>query len=319
MAFLLFLGVTAIISIIILIFLVFFTTTQKKVSVQTEEDNEYISEYREMQYENEKEGFFLKLFHKKDNELKKSLSKANDFIERANFEGAKDILINALYTCKNCKNIQFAYLKLADIAMSQNDEACAIRYYIDLSKKRPEYRDLLMFMANLYMQNNKFEFALEIFEKLKSMKVKNLQMELNILHCKSNTIKSDEVEETDKLDEEYKNFAKANPKDAKVNYETANYFAHNGDLDCAFEYCQNALNISPNNLDATKLMGLLLLIKGDLDAAKQYLNVVLRYDNKNMEVINLISYIVCSAESTEDFYESREKYFEMIHKMLSIS
>ena len=61
MAFLLFLGVTAIISIIILIFLVFFTTTQKKVSVQTEEDNEYISEYREMQYENEKEGFFARV------------------------------------------------------------------------------------------------------------------------------------------------------------------------------------------------------------------------------------------------------------------
>ena len=259
--------------------------------------------------------------------MKKNLAKADTYLEQGNLAEAKKILTEALKNCEKSNNLPFVYFKLAHIAMLEDDEVGAVYYYMDLVKERPEYLETLILLADTYMNSQKYDLALDMYKRIKEMRANNLHVDLNLLRCKVNSINDEDNENAKKLiEEEYKNFANQHQQDAKVNYETANYFAHTGDIDTAYEYCQRALNtlqeaqsLQTDNIEPIKLMGLLLLIKGNVEDAKIYLNKALKYDKKNAEVINLISYIVCNGETYDEFYESKEKYLAMIHKMLNIS
>ena len=231
-------------------------------------------------------------------------------LNNGDYQVAKNFLTEAL---KNNSSKIETYLKLANIALQEKNENLAINYYLDLLDTHPEFIDVVLSLGKIYVIRNMNAAAMNILDKLYTKYPNNIEVQMDYLKCKTLVTDYDDPEQTSALIKEYKKLPN-HDENPTFNYNVASYYARIGDIDKAYTACKKALKLSPRDFEANKLCGLILIIKHDYEGAKKHLGRALRSNDKNDEVQNLISYIVCQSNSRDELQKQREKYFEFIRK-----
>lgn len=81
------------------------------------------------------------------------------------------------------------------------------------------------------------------------------------------------------------------PDDPETLAEIARYYAGIGNLDLAFRFATDALNVEPENLNALVAMGNTLLLNGDVDGAREHAVLALRNDPSDPDALQLMTSI----------------------------
>lgn len=206
-------------------------------------------------------------------------------------------------------------LNLAQLLEQQGNYEEAIEIYNKILSQND--KDILAYLriGNIYSKQGKYESALEILEKAKQISPENIQIECSITRNKIELCDS-ESDEYKQLIDEYANFEGKEdlPNDFKFNL--AKFYAKDGNIEGALEYCQKAIEESEHDVEAYQLQGLIKLISRDIAGAKNSLSIALNLQPSNTETHNIFSYLFCNQTDYCEKEKCRKKYYKLIEKYL---
>tara|TARA_Y100000590_G_scaffold23663_1_gene27078 strand:+ start:14857 stop:16782 length:1926 start_codon:yes stop_codon:yes gene_type:complete len=176
---------------------------------------------------------------------------------------------------------------------------------IDLLNKYPNESILYNIIATSLRKQNKFNEAIEKYEKTIELDYKNLSALNNLAGTYAI------IGETDKAIEYYNKLLKLKPDHAEAYNNLATIFAGKGNIKSSIENYKIALNIKPNYLDALNNLGFILKSIGKINEASKYYDKAFKIDSKDIRyAINASLLLPPITESIKSIKLSRENYLK---------
>lgn len=216
---------------------------------------------------------------------------------------------------KNPKN-KDAINKLAEVLQLQGDYDEAINILGKVAKQDPKNPENAINMSDVYFNKGEFEKALEILESAKKNSPDNTGILFAIAKCKNQLLNIENDEECKNILDEYIKLAGRKDLPDEFNITIAKAYAINGEVEKATEYCQKAISLKSEDMEAYRLLGLIQLVKMDFDGAKSNLTIALNIQPNNQETHNIFSYLFCKQVDDCPLKECREKYYKLVKKYL---
>lgn len=284
-------------------------------------------------------------FFKGDNLFVENFYKLGDkALKKGNFAKAKEALLKAKEENQNpdvIRKLGVIHLKLKEYAeakacfeqiikvspndvdalsnlaqvlqlLGQEDEALEI--YTKLAAQDNQNAANHVRIADIYLKKGDSDKALEILNAAKEFLPENTEILFAITKCKGENCDIEDEANYKELISEYKKLSgeKELPKDYDISL--ANLYAKNGEIDKAFLHCKKALEVDSEDAKASKLMGLIQLIKKDFAGAKNSLTTALNLQPGNKEAHEIFSYLICNQDERCARKKCRETYQNLVQK-----
>ncbi len=217
---------------------------------------------------------------------------------------------------KSPKNLD-ALINLAKVISSEGNYDEAIQLFnkvaeIDLKNSSQNTINI----CNVYFSKGDYEKALELLNEAKNKNPDDVDIQFNIIKLKSKMCNIENDEECKQILDEYIKLSNSEKLPSDFSIAIAKAYAINGDSQKAFEYCQKAISLNPEDVEAYQLLGLIQLLMQDFDKAKSNLTIALNIQPSNKETHNIFSYLFCKQVDDCPLQECREKYYKLVKKYL---
>lgn len=209
-----------------------------------------------------------------------------------------------------------ALVHLAEVLQLQGNYDEAIELFNKLAKQDPKNPQNLINISNVYYDQSDFNKALETLEEANKKSPNDTKVLFSIVKCKNQLCDIENDEECKNILDEYIKLAENKDLPDEFNLAIAKAYAINGETDMAIEYCQKAISLKSEDMEAYQLLGLVQLIKLDFDKAKSNLTIALNFQPNNKETHNIFSYLFCKQVDDCPLQECREKYYKLVKKYL---
>lgn len=207
-----------------------------------------------------------------------------------------------------------ALTSLTQILQVQGRDEEALEIYnklLSIDAKNVSYH---INIANIYLKKGDNEKALETLLSAKEIAPDDKNVAFAITKLKSESCNVDDETGFNNLLDEYKQLSgeKNLPKDYDISI--ANLYAKNGEIDKAFNHCKKALEFNSEDVQASRLMGLIQLIKKDFAGAKNSLTAALNLQPSSKETHEIFSYLICNQDSGCERKKCRETYSKLVQR-----
>jgi len=235
------------------------------------------------------------------------------FLKLKEYDDAKGCFEQLLK--KSPKNLDFLS-NLAQVFQLQKKYDEALDIYNKITSQTPKSEDGPVNIARVYYEKGDFSNALQALEKAKENSPDSSQILFSIIKCKSKMCNMDNDDECKQILDEYIKIANRNDLPAEFYTTIAKTYAMNGETDKTLEYCQRAISLNSEDIEAYQLLGLIQLIKDDIEGAKSNLTMALSFQPNNKESHNIFSYVLCQEVTSCSVAKCRENYYKLIKKHL---
>ncbi len=207
-----------------------------------------------------------------DDKIVKYIKQAFELREEKCYKQAIEMLYKAL----ELENDNFEVLfQIGELYFCMLDMDRAIQYLEMVLKKKPSHSKSLRLLKDIYVKEGKFEFALDLMNKL---------LELNN-HCEKDIVNTIELLALMKNVSEINKFESFESLKVKVAVAKAYYTF--GNYEKVEKILDDVLAIEPENEDALLLKGKLLFNNNEFNQAKIIFDK-LKYDTENHEILNYL-------------------------------
>lgn len=158
--------------------------------------------------------------------------------------------------------------------------------------------------------------AIETLEKAKEIAPENTQVLLHLTNAKSEICDLEDSEAVEAIFKQYTEISQKPNPPKEFNVSMAKFYAKTGDPDKALEACKRALEINDKDMEAYKLLGLILMIKKEFTEAKNTLSTALHLQPSNKELHDILAYLLCQEGDECEREKCRLTYHEMMKKYL---
>lgn len=192
--------------------------------------------------------------------------------------------------------------------------------FIKALQEDPNNKDCNFNLGVVNFKQGDFSSATEFFEKVKEVDPEMAEASFYLVKCKDELIDSPigKEQETQTVIDEYLTFEKEHPEELPKDFHLslAKAYAKKGQLKESFERCEKSLELNSDDPDTYNYLGLIQLIKKDLAGAKNSLSTALSLEPNNKEAHVLLSYVLCQQEDKCAMKKCRDKYQDLIKKLL---
>lgn len=234
-------------------------------------------------------------------------------LELGEYDAAKAIFEQILKTSP--KNVG-ALSNLAKILQLQGKDNEALEAYSKIIKENSNDVNSYLAISDIYNKQGDYDKALETLEKIKSIVPDNAQVLFSIVKTKSASFDIESDDDYQQIIDEYTTLVGNPDLPKEFDIMLAKTYAKNGQIDEALVHCKKAIEINDSDIDAYRLLGLILLIKQDLAGAKNSLSMALNLKPSSVETHNIFSYLLCSQDKDCDREKCRKKYYKLIEKYI---
>ncbi len=229
------------------------------------------------------------------------------------YEGAKHCFEIVLKEAPKNSDAMFslgeAYLFLENIEKAEE-------HYTNALKEKPESFEYNIGMGLLKIKQKDFEKALEYLNKADNIKPGNIKVKFYINKCLDELCDYEEEEKVEQIIERYLEIENKKDFPKELYITIAKAYAKLGKIEEAEEYCKKALRTNAEDVESYKFLAITNLLKRNFSSAKNFLVTALHLQPKNSELHNLLSYVLCYQVDNCPIKRCREKYHEMVSKML---
>lgn len=284
-------------------------------------------------------------FKKTQNACLKWYQEAQFLLEKEKYKKAKELFLKVYGSDSNFENIKynlaFAHLKVGEFAearklleevikaspknydvlfnLAQAYDALemydeAENFYQKALMEKEQSLDCYLKIGVIRYKQKNYSSALEILERGRLLFAENVEIRFYITKCKEALCDMENPDEYAILMEEYSQLVENYYLSSDFIVSIAEFYAKLGEINSVIKYCQKAISLNPEDVNAHKLLGLAQLSNRDFIKAKHTLSTALHFQPFNEDLHNLLSYVVCQAESDCGLDKCREKYMEIIKK-----
>lgn len=229
----------------------------------------------------------------------------------AEYDNAKSCFEAAL---KNSPKNFDILLNIAQTLQKQKKYDEAEEYYTKAIDENDKNFQSYLGLGILNCDKQDYNKALEYLEKAKTLAPDNIQILFYIAKCKAELCDFDINDDCQAIINEYLSMSDKKDLPAEFNVSLARIYAKSGQIAKALEFAKKALNNDSEDVEAYKLLGLIQLIKKEFVDAKGTLSTALHLQPKNQELQEILSYLLCQQDDSNERKRCREKYHEMIKK-----
>lgn len=166
------------------------------------------------------------------------------------------------------------------------------------------------------LKKEDYKKAIETLEKAKEISPENTQILFQLTNAKSEICDMEDSGAIEGILNQYMEISK-NPNPPKeLSVSMAKFYAKTGDIDKALEFCRKALELNDKDMEAYKLLGLILMIKKEFTEAKNTLSTALHLQPNNKELHDILAYLLCQEGDECEREKCRLTYHEMMQKYL---
>lgn len=227
------------------------------------------------------------------------------------YEDAKKCFEQILKTSPNDKD---ALLYLAQILSLRGNDDEALEIYAKILEQDEQNTSNYINIANIHMKKGDSEKALEILEKAKEIAPDSKEVLFAITKCKSETCDVDDENSYNEVVNEFKKLSGDKDAPEEFDISLANLYAKNGEIDKALLHCKKALEANSEDVQASKLMGLIQLIKKDFAGAKNSLTAALNLQPSCKETHEIFAYLICDQDEKCERKKCRDTYHKLVKK-----
>lgn len=266
-----------------------------------------------------------KAFENKDyKKAKKILSLITDSLEAKYKLGITHFNLGEYEQSRGCfeqilknspKNFD-ALFNLAKTLEAEKNITQALEFYNKALGENPKKIECYLSIGNLYQYQGDCVKAIETLEKALEFEPDNTNILFNIIKCKGELIDPENQEEYQKIIEEYINISDRSDLPLDFHFSFAKTYAKSGEIERSLEYCQKAIALNSEDIEAYQLLGLIQLLRQDVEGAKNSLAVALSFQPSNKETHNIFSYVLCQNVTSCTLNQCRENYYKLIKKHL---
>ena len=289
--------------------------------------------------------FWIWFFKKNQKSCSKLYQEAQIELDKANYKKSRELLLKVYAMDSNFEdvkyNLAFSHLKVSEFIEARKllEEVVKLspknydvlfnlaqaydflemyaeseNYYqkaiVEKEQSLPCYLNLGIVM---YKQKN-YSGALEILERADILFAENVEIRFYIIKCKEALCDIENEHECKVLMDEYAQLVDNYYLSSEFIVSIAEFYAKLGEINSVIKYCQKAISLNSEDVNAYKLLGLAQLSNKDFLKAKYTLSTALYFQPFNDDLHNLLSYVVCKSERDCALEKCREKYMEIIRK-----
>ena len=217
---------------------------------------------------------------------------------------------------KNDANNVDAKFWLAYTMQQLKDFSEAEILYSAVLKISPAYCDCFFQLGLIEFEKEKYEDAIQFFEKAKALSYDKILCTFYITKCKDKLCKYDTKEEGKSIIEEYLKLINESVLPEGFYLALATAYAKCGNAKDALTYCQKSIESDSENYESYKLLGLIQLLYKDFEGVKNTLATAISLQSDNIELHDILSYALCQQDNMCAVKKCREKYSEIIKRFI---